>query len=199
MRIIGLLGGVAAGKSMVAGMFAELGAGVLDADRAAHEALRRPDVEQAVRRRWGEAVFGSDGRVDRRRLAKVVFKSDPNGGGELKFLESLVHPVAGELVAQQARALADAGVDAAILDSPLLLEAGWDKLCERLVFVDAPREARLARALVRGWSETEFAAREAAQHSLDRKRQRADVVIDNSGTSEQTRTLVRRAWEVLVG
>ena len=65
MEVIGLLGGVAGGKSMVAEQLARLGAGVVNADRAGHEALRLPHVEAAVRRRWGEAVFGTDGRIDR--------------------------------------------------------------------------------------------------------------------------------------
>ena len=68
-----------------------------------------------------------------------------------------------------------------VLDAALLLEAGWDKLCERLAFVEAPPEVRLARATARGWTAAEFAAREAAQESLDFKRRRADVIIDNSG------------------
>ena len=70
MRIIGILGGVASGKSLVAQQFGRLGAGVLDADQAGHEALRLPHVEAAVRQRWGEAVFGTDGRIDRARLAE---------------------------------------------------------------------------------------------------------------------------------
>jgi dephospho-CoA kinase len=199
MRIIGLLGGAAAGKSTIAEMFAELGAGVLDADQAAHEALRDPDVEVAIRQRWGDGVFGLDGRVDRGRLGRIVFAEPPDGPRARGFLERLVHPVAARLVEEQARAMASSGKAAAILDAPLLLEAGWDKLCDKLVFVDAPRAARLVRASARGWSEKEFAAREAAQLSLERKRQRADLVIDNSGSPELSRAQVRRAWQLLVG
>ncbi len=85
-----------------------------------------------------------------------------------------------------------------MLDAPLLLEAGWDKFCDTLVFVDAPRELRLARALARGWSEEDFAAREGVQESLDWKRRRADVVVDNSGSPEQTRSQVERLWHSLI-
>ena len=86
-----------------------------------------------------------------------------------------------------------------MLDAPLLLEAGWDRLCDALVFVEVPRELRLSRALARGWSEEEFAAREVAQESLDLKRSRADAIIDNSGSPEETRRQVERSWRCLIG
>ena len=98
---------------------------------------------------------------------------------------------------RQAAALAGSGCTVAVLDAPLLLEAGWDKLCDRLVFVEAPREVRLSRALGRGWSKEDFAAREEAQESLDSKRQRADVVVDNSGSPEHTQAQIERFWQSL--
>ena len=110
MRIIGILGGVASGKSMVAQQFARLGAAVLDADRAGHEALRLPQVEAAARRRWGEAVFGPDGRIDRTKLARIVFGREPEAGQERKYLEQLSHPEIGGLLGRQAEAFEAAGV-----------------------------------------------------------------------------------------
>ncbi len=199
MRVIGLLGGVASGKSMVAAQLARLGAGVLDADRAGHEVLRLPHVEAAVRERWGEAAFGPDGHVDRGRLGSIVFAAGPTGPPERKYLEQLSHPEIGRLLRQQAAALEAGGVKIAVLDAPLILEAGWDKLCERLVFVDAPPEVCLARARGRGWSEEEFAARQGVQESLDFKRRRADVIIDNSGSPQRTEAQVERFWHSLVG
>jgi dephospho-CoA kinase len=199
MDVIGLLGGVASGKSMVARQLAQLGAGVLDADRAGHEALRLPAVEAAVRRRWGEGVFGADGHVDRARLAEIVFAAPPDGPRERKHLQQITHPEIGRRLRQQAEALAALGTARAVLDAPLLLEVGWDKLCEWLVFVDAPREVRMVRAAARGWSKEDFAARETAQESLDSKRKRADLVVDNSGSPEQTRLQVERFWQSLLG
>jgi dephospho-CoA kinase len=199
MHLIGILGGVASGKSLVAGQFARLGAGVLDADRAGHEVLRLPHVETAVRQRWGAEVFGPDGRVDRSRLACIVFGDPPDGPRERKYLEQLTHPEIGRLLERQAERLAASGCRAAVLDAALLMEAGWDRLCEKLVFVDAPRELRLSRALARGWNEEDFAAREQSQRSLDWKRGRADVVLDNSGSPEQTLAQVERLWQSLIG
>ena len=197
MQIIGILGGVASGKSTVAEQFVRLGAGLLDADRAGHEALRLPHVEAAARERWGEAIFGADGRIDRAKLARVVFAHGAEGERERRYLEQLTHPEIGRLLNEQANALASE-TEVAVLDAALMVEAGWDKLCEKTVFVEAPREARLARAMARGWDEEDFAAREGAQESLDRKRMRADAIIDNSGSPERTQAQVEQFWTSLI-
>jgi dephospho-CoA kinase len=199
MYLIGLLGGVASGKSLVAEEFARLGAAVLDADRAGHEALRLPHVEEAALLRWGEGVLAPDGRIDRGRLAKIVFANNPKAVDERRFLEQLTHPEIGRTLAAKKDELACAGTPAAVLDAPLLLEAGWDTFTDRLVFVEAPRSVRLARARVRGWTEADFSAREGAQESLDRKRARADVVVDNAGSREHTRAQIERYWSSLFG
>ena len=198
MRVIGILGGVASGKSLVAGQLAGLGAGLLDADRTAHEVLRMPEIEAAARARWGDGIFGVDGRIDRSRLAQVVFGDCPSAARERSYLEQLIHPEVGRRLGEESRRLAADGKAAAVLDVPLLVEAGWDKFCDTLVFVDAPRRLRLARALERGWSEEDFSAREGVQESLDLKRERADVVVDNSGFPEETRLQVERFWHSLI-
>jgi dephospho-CoA kinase len=198
MRIIGTTGGVASGKSLVARRFAELGAGVLDADRAGHEVLRLPHVEAAARQRWGEAVFGPDGRIDRQRLAPIVFACGPEGAKERKYLEQLTHPEIARKLREQADAMAAAGTTVAVLDAALLWEAGWNEFCHKTVFVEAPREARLERATARGWTKEEFMAREAAQESLDRKRRSADAIIDNSGSPQRTQAQVEQFWASLL-
>ncbi|MGA2069019.1 MAG: dephospho-CoA kinase [Thermoguttaceae bacterium] len=198
MHVLGLLGGVASGKSLVAKLLAERGAVALDADRAGHEALRLPHVEAAVRRQFGAGVFGPDGRVDRSRLARIVFDPSAEGKARRLGLERLTHP---EIARRLARQIETQARDAplVVLDAALILEAGWDKLCDKLAFVDAPPEVRRARAAARGWTPEEFAAREAAQESLDFKRRRADVVIDNSAAAEDTGLQVDRLWQSLVG
>jgi dephospho-CoA kinase len=198
MQIIGITGGVASGKSMVAQQFAELGAGVLDADRAGHEALRLACVEDAARRRWGEKVFGRDGRIDRSRLARIVFAGGPEADRERAYLEQLTHPEIARLLKQQAEKLAAAGTAVAVLDAALLFEAGWDEFCDKTVFVDSPAELRVERAASRGWNKEEFTAREGAQESLDKKRARADVTIDNSGSPKRTKAQVEHFLTSLV-
>jgi dephospho-CoA kinase len=199
MKVIGILGGVASGKSFVTRALAGLGAGVLDADRVGHEALRTREVEEAVRRQWGDGVFGPDGHVDRSRLAAIVFGLSPAADEPRKCLEQLLHPEIGRRLKQEAEQLAAGGCPAAVLDAPLLVEADWDRLCDWLVFVDTPRPLRLARALARGWSERDFAAREGVQESLDSKRKLADAIIDNSGSPEETRAQVERFWRSHIG
>ncbi|MBN1396253.1 MAG: dephospho-CoA kinase [Pirellulales bacterium] len=199
MKIIGITGGVASGKSTVARMLENLGAAVLDADWAGHEALRLPHVEAAAKKRWGEKVIGPDGRIDRPSLARVVFAPGKQGHTERIYLEQLTHPEIARLLQLQADAIEQAGdVKVVVLDAPLLLEAGWKDVCEKIVFVEAPWNARLARALARGWNKGDFTAREDAQESLQRKRENADVIIDNSASPERTQAQVERFWASLV-
>ncbi len=102
------------------------------------------------------------------------------------------------IIKEELAALAASEVEAAVIDAPLLAEAGLDKLCHKLIFVDAPAQTRLNRALARGWRKEDFTAREDAQESLDLKRKRADLIIDNSGSPDQTQTQVRRLWPALI-
>ncbi len=88
---------------------------------------------------------------------------------------------------------------AAVLDAPVMLKAGWDRLCDQIWFVDAPCEVRLERAQARGWTADEFRSREMAQEPIERKRELADFVLDNSGDIAYTRGQIERLWERLVG
>jgi dephospho-CoA kinase len=198
MRIIGILGGIASGKSLVTRQFAQLGAGVLDADQMGHEVLQLPHIEAAARRRWGDGIFGPEGRIDRTGLARIVFGPGPNAQKERKYLEQLTHPEIAHRLWRQIGTISATATTLVVLDAALLLETGWDKWCEKIVFVDAPREMRMARAVSRGWSEADFAAREAAQDSLEGKRARADVIVDNSGSPERTQAQVEQFWASLI-
>lgn len=197
MKIIGILGGIASGKSLVAEQLRRLGAPRLDADLAGHEALREPAVEAACRQRWGESVFNAEGRVDRQALARIVFAPAPDGPRELAELERLTHPRIAERLTAEIDRQRQAGAKAVVLDAAVMHKAGWDRFCDVIVFVDSPRELRMQRARKRGWSDEDFAAREAAQESLNVKRERADVSIDNSGSTEDTQAQVERLWHAL--
>lgn len=197
--VIGVAGGVASGKSLVSEKLRSLGAGVLDADRLGHDVLREQQVLEAIRDRWGDSVFDADGQVDRRAVAAIVFAPPPTGPEELAFLESLTHPRIEERLRTRIEKLREMPRFAAtVLDAAVMFKAGWDKLCDQIVFVDVPREMRLRRAMLRGWTPEQFAAREAAQESVEKKRQRADIVIDNSGTPRQTFQQVAEVWRSLI-
>ena len=191
LPVLGLLGGVASGKSFVAGLLAQQGAAVLDADRAGHQVLEQDEVKTALRQRWGERVFAPTGEVNRKAVGEIVF-NDPT---ELKFLEAVTHPRIGCLLQEQIEHLLQQGAPAAVLDAPVMLKAGWDAMCDAIWFVDAPRPTRLQRALQRGWTEAQFDAREAAQESLDEKRRKATAVINNAGDSAATAAAVASQWQ----
>lgn len=195
MKTIGLVGGVASGKSRVAQMLVDLGAGVVDADRAGHAVLAEDaDVQRALRERWGDAVFAGDGSVNRAAVARLVFGDGPTAEAERRFLEGLVHPRIGARLAAQRNQIEAEGKPAVVVDAALLFEANWRPMCDLVLFVDAPRELRLERARKRGWSDVDFAWREAAQWPVEEKRRLAGVVIDNSGTEAELRQAVEEFW-----
>jgi len=198
MFVLGLVGGVASGKSLVAEQLQQLGAGVLDADRAGHEVLEEPAVKQALAARWGQGVFDADGRVNRRALAEIVFAPTPQASQELAALEKITHPRIKIVLQSRMKQMAAQGTTVVVLDAPVMFKAGWDALCDQIVFVDVPEAVRRQRAATRGWSGEEFARREAAQELLSWKRSRADVVIDNSGTVADTRQQVAQLWNQLL-
>ncbi len=192
--VIGIVGGVGAGKTAAAGEFAALGCRLIDADKIGHELLREPDVLAEVRRRWGDAVLGLDGQVVRAALAEVVFHSP----AELAALNAILHPRirrAMELAITDAQA--DESVKAVVMDAAVLLEAGWDDLCTHRVFVSAPADDRRRRvAQSRHWSDETWAAREKSQISLDTKASVCEYTLDNrlgaSFLREQVRVIFHR-------
>jgi len=199
MHVFGIVGGVASGKSLVADQLRSLGAVVIDADRVGHDVLREPEVKQAIRDRWGDNVFDASDEVVRRAVAKIVFATPPAGPVELAFLEGLTHPRIGARLKSELDSQRRQGnVPAVVLDAPLLFRGGWDKLCNLVIFVDAPLQQRVARAQTRGWSEADLAAREASQEPLEEKRRRSHVQIDNGGTPEDTRARVNAWWNSVV-
>jgi dephospho-CoA kinase len=172
----------------VAAALAARGAVVIDADQVGHEVLDQPEVGRAVLKRFGEGVLrSSEGgisgpRLDRRALGAIVF-ADP---AALRDLEALLHPRMERLFHEAiARAVRDATPPAVVLDAAILLETGWDRCCDLVVFVETPRAERLRRvASSRGWSADTLRAREQSQWPLDVKRGRADVILRNDAGVE---------------
>jgi dephospho-CoA kinase len=190
---------VASGKSRVAHILVDLGAGLVDADRAGHAVLAEDaDVQRALRERWGDAVFAADGKVDRRAVARLVFGEGKDAEAQRRFLEGLVHPQIGRrLAANRDRLVAD-GKQVVVVDAALLFEANWRPMCDVVLFVDTPRDVRLERARKRGWSEADFAWREAAQWPVEEKKRHADAVISNAGTEAELREAVDEFWKRFV-
>ncbi len=195
--IVGLIGGIGGGKSTVAAAFARHGAKVVSGDALGHEALRQSDIKARLVERWGTDVLDEAGEISRRKVAGIVFAKTPHGRAELKALETLVHPYIGRRFREEAAAAeADPSVRLVVLDAAVLLEAGWDGVCDRVVFVDAPRAVRLRRlAEGRGWGAKDLEDRENAQLTLAEKAARATDVVDNSGAPEE----VDRRVDALLG
>jgi dephospho-CoA kinase len=180
--VIGVLGGIASGKSTVARLLAGTSGVVIDADRIAREVLDARETRDYLAQAFGPGVLSADGSPDRDALAQRVFASPRDRAA----LESFTHP---RIRARIQAALDDArrrGASRIVLDVPLLLENesehGLAAQCDALVFVAADADSRDARAAaLRGWPVGEVARREAAQLPLSAKRARADHVIENRG------------------
>lgn len=178
--VIGLAGGIGAGKSAVARAFGRAGCAVIDSDAEARAALNRPEVLTTLKKWWGASVVGADGKADRVGLARVVFAN----AAERKRLEDLVHPLIRRTRASAQAEARRAGAPAIVYDAPLLFEAGLDALCDAVVWVECPRGERLRRVREsRGWDEAELTRREAAQWDADLKRSKCPHRIDNSAPS----------------
>ena len=193
MSIVGITGGIASGKSSVAKLFESLGAFRVDADQIGHTVLNDSEVISALVNRWGHAVLDADKIPDRSKIAKKVFAKSDTGTNDLAFLESITHPRIGRRIENLIQECRNSG-KTVILDAALLHEAGWASKCNSVIFVDTTWSVRLARAEQRGWSEEDLRLREAAQLPIEEKRKRADIVIDNSGTLEDTHAQVRKIW-----
>ncbi|MFH1747924.1 MAG: dephospho-CoA kinase [Planctomycetota bacterium] len=186
--IIGICGGIGAGKSLVATEFERLGCLVVSSDRLNHEVLRRPEVLAKLRNWWGDEVIAADGSPDRQRIAELIFAD----ADKKRRLEDLVYPLIAQLRQDMINAVSeDQAVKAIILDSPLLFESNLDRLCDTILFVEIPREQRLRRLQQsRSWTEDQLRQRERWLIPLADKRSRCDFVINNEGTPDQLRPQV---------
>jgi dephospho-CoA kinase len=194
--VIGLVGGVGAGKSAVAAEMARLGAVVVDADALGHVLLQSPSVRRIVRGRWGPGVMGPDGSVDRAALGRIVFAD----AAEREAINAILHPRIRRVMR---RVISAAGtvrrINAVVLDAAVLFEAGWNDLCTVIVFVESPGAARQKRvAKGRGWSRSFWRLREKAQISLDKKRRSSDHILVNGSSVSRLRDQVRRTFLTIV-
>jgi dephospho-CoA kinase len=191
VKLIGLTGGVGSGKSTVAEILRELGAVVVDADEASH-AVYEPGTPgfEAVVGEFGD-FYVRDGRIDRQRLGELVFKD----AASRRRLNAIVHPLVRDWMAARTAEAEERGANVVIQDVPLLFENGLEPLYSSVVLVYVPEEMQLER-LVQGRGFTPERARAVigTQVPIEEKRRRAHIVIDNSGTPEQTRAQVEQLW-----
>jgi dephospho-CoA kinase len=197
MRLIGLTGNIASGKSAVADMFVERGAAIIDADVLAREAVMKgsPALKLIVEK-WGNEVLDGEGNLDRAALRHRVFEDQ----SELDALNEIVHPEIMRRRSEEVAAAKARGEQVVVCVIPLLFERHLAGEFDSIILVDAPRSVRLDRIVRdRKIDETEAMNMIASQMPADLKRARADYVIENAGSREELEAEVERVWQSIVG
>jgi dephospho-CoA kinase len=177
-KIIGILGGIGSGKSTVAGLFSKLGCGVIDADKIAHQMLKKTLIKKELQKLFGSGIISKKGKIDRRKLAEAAFKSRQKAAQ----LNRIIHPAVLSRIEQLIKEYnRQPGIKAIVLDVPLLAETGWTKRCDKLIFVSCNLKNRLKRAKKSGlFDKNKLKIREKFQISLDKKRKIAENIVDNN-------------------
>ena len=197
MKVIGLTGGIGSGKSTVSQFLRELGAALIDADKAGHEAYQ-PNTEtwREVVAAFGEQVLTPDGEIDRKKLGGIVFSSPES----LARLNLIMHPRMYEMMKAQIEECRQRGVDVVVLEAAILLEAGWTPLVDEVWVTVAPESTVVERTRERtGLSEEQILARIRSQMSSEERAKHAEVVINNDGTRDELKAKVKELWEGIRG
>ncbi len=193
MLTIGLTGGIACGKSNVSACLRDLGAVIIDGDVLSREltapgGAALPDIRQV----FGGGVFHPDGTLNRRALGAAVFGHDDMR----KKLDGIMQPLLLTMILRSIEDARQAGAAMCVLDMPLLYEVGLDRLCDRVWCVYIPEEMQLERLMARdGFTREEASARLRSQMPAAEKAERADVVIDTSGSIEYTCSMIPALYE----
>jgi len=179
VRVVGLTGGIASGKTTFADALRARGVPVVDADALARAAVA-PGTEALaeIARAFGDGVVAPDGALDRKKLGAIVFAD----AAARRRLEAITHPAVRRAMAEETALLSAAGHALAFYDTPLLYEVGLERLLDSVVVVWAPSDVQRARLVARdGLTPAEADARLAAQLPIDEKAARADFVVENAG------------------
>lgn len=197
MVIIGLTGGIASGKSTVSAELRKMGVPVFDADAEARSAVNKGSEGLAlVVQAFGSGYLTAAGELDRAKVSELVFHDKQ----ALKTLENIIHKIVWQRAESFLQDCREAKQQAAVLDVPLLIETGWHRQVDCVWLVAVSRRQQIERAMLRsGMTEEEVTARIEAQMSLAEKKQYADVLLDNSGSLEQTIAAVHKELAKLLG
>lgn len=193
MRVFGITGGIATGKSTVSGMIEKLGFTVIDADQIAHQVMEPgQEAYEKVVEHFGDNILLDDGRIDRKKLGAIVFHDEK----KRQLLNSLVHPAVRKEMYSLMEAAKKRGEKAVFLDIPLLYENGLEHLVEKVIVVYTDEGTQLERLMARNHLTREDAlARIRSQMPIEEKKNRADEVIDNRGSLEKTREQLRKVLQ----
>lgn len=196
--VIGIIGGIGSGKSAVAEVMQKLGGCLISADKFGHDAILQPDINSKLVARWGVRILDNQGNPDRKKIGAIVFSKKD----ELQALEAIVFPYIEKRIFEEIQsARKNASVKWIILDAAIMVETGWYQQCDKIVFVDSPREVRLARVKEkRGWDEQELTRRECMQMPVEEKMNFAHAIIVNDSDLEKVSRQVKDAlvrWNII--
>ncbi|MDQ0337840.1 dephospho-CoA kinase [Caldalkalibacillus uzonensis] len=188
--VIGLTGGIASGKSTVSRMLADLGAVLIDADKIARKVVEpgQPAWQQ-IKEVFGEEVLKADGRLDRAKLAKIIFH-DPE---QRRRLNGIVHPAIRKKMLEEKEAALNRGQDLIVMDIPLLFESELEHMVDKILVVYVPQEVQIQRLMERDQIDRDYALQKiGSQMPLETKKEKGHAYIDNSGSRDETRAQLVR-------
>ena len=196
MLIIGLTGGIAAGKTTVAGMFKKRGARVIDADKIGHKIIKpRTETWQEIVASFGKGILNKDLSINRRKLGKIVF-TNPRF---LRRLNKIMHPAMTKMIKKEIAKLVASPSPPAILilDAAVLFEANWSSLVDKIIIVKTSRQNQLKRLQrYKNLSQEEAKEKITSQVALQRKMKRADYLVENNGPLRQIEKKVKEIWSL---
>lgn len=183
MKIVGLTGGISSGKSTVSSYLKQLKIPVIDADEVARKVVEpKSQGAREIRKTFGSDVFEEDGSLNRQKLGALIFSNAENR----QKLDDLLQPLIKIMILDEIEEYRQKGETMIVLDLPLLFEKHYEKLCEEIIVVYVPRELQLERLMKRNqYTKQEALSRIDSQLSIEEKRKRATVLLDNQGTVQQ--------------
>lgn len=195
MKVIGLTGNMATGKTVVAAYLTSLGAMHIDADKIAHELVEQPDVIEKIVNQFGIVIIDSKGRIDRRKLGDIVFTDRD----KMNTLEGLLHPLIREKIEEQLLQYDHKDIQIVVVSAAILIEAGWTSFADEIWLLHAPNNVLISRAVARdGLSEEQVIKRLTFQNSFEKNKKYAQVVINTSGDFEKIKPSILQAYHQLL-
>ena len=196
IKVIGITGGIASGKSTIAKMLESLGASVINADEICHRLINTKSISQKIINRWGDHIQDKYGRIERDKLGEIVF-SDKK---EISTLNKMIHPEAIKRIKNRITKLRNQSTTVAIvLDAALLVESDLIDICDIILFVDTRKNTCKERVKnSRKWPTGEITKREKFQRSLREKKKIADIVICNNRYQTDTLKQVKNFWQQFI-
>ncbi len=196
IKVIGITGGIASGKSTIAGMLESLGADLIDADKICHQLINTKEIALEITKRWGNHLQDTNGKIKRDMLAEIVFSDEK----EISALNCIIHPVAiKQIKSEIAKLHIEATTMAIVLDAALLVESSLVDICDVVLFVSTEKDRCKSRVQsTRKWPLDEIAKREKFQGLLPQKREISDIIINNNNSKKDTLNQVKDFWSQFI-